>query len=65
MKLAPSISRALDCECRHPARALSASMALWVAGFTIYWNVTAHSRFNDFHIEAREAIRFIETLSKC
>jgi hypothetical protein len=45
MKLAGSIGRALEWASCHPAKALLISMALWAAGFTIYWNVTAHSRF--------------------
>jgi HEAT repeat protein len=39
------IGQVFDWAGRHPARALLAAMALWAAGFAIYWNVTAHSRF--------------------
>lgn len=39
------LSRSLDWAGRHPGRALFAAMGLWMAGFTIYWNTTAHSRF--------------------
>lgn len=45
VKLTGTIGQVFDWAGRHPGRALLAGGVLWLAGFTIYWNVTAHSRF--------------------
>jgi len=46
MTLALPISRRLGWVCRHPARAVILALAVWVVGFTIYWQITEYSRFN-------------------
>jgi len=45
VKLTGTFGQVFDWAGRHPARALLAGGVLWLAGFTIYWNATAHSRF--------------------
>lgn len=46
MTLTRPISRRLGWVCLHPARAVMLALATWVVGFTIYWQITGHSRFD-------------------